>query len=278
MCLAWDFLLSKDRIWVAWFRNCYLKKASYWNVVVKGSSSAVWRSIVAVRDFIKSNYRFQIGNGQKTKVFLDPWCEGKFLSEIFNRRTLGCLSRDKNICMSAIITDGQWDEGILGNTTQDLMQAFKNLLMIAGEDQLQWHTPPFGFQKAWEAARVKNQEVTWATLCWNGGRPRWSVHAVLIMHRAVISHDFLQKRGFALASRCYLCYNEVENVDHLVCGCEYVWKVWSFLSHVCSWNLHRVFALADLLLQFDQSQRKDVKKIIPSLFYSYTIFYMVGEE
>ncbi|XP_059664040.1 uncharacterized protein LOC132309778 [Cornus florida] len=74
--LTWDFLLSKDRLWVAWFKENYLRHSSFWNVIPKESFSSIWKNIVAVRDIIKENCRYRIGNGQQIQVFLDPWCEG----------------------------------------------------------------------------------------------------------------------------------------------------------------------------------------------------------
>ncbi|XP_059629660.1 uncharacterized protein LOC132272550 [Cornus florida] len=72
--LTWDFLLSKDRLWVAWFKENYLRHSSFWNVIPKESSSSIWK--IAGREIIKENCRYRIRNGQQIQVFLDPWCEG----------------------------------------------------------------------------------------------------------------------------------------------------------------------------------------------------------
>ncbi|XP_059663418.1 uncharacterized protein LOC132309082 [Cornus florida] len=168
--------------------------------------------------------------------------------------------------MREFIKDGQWDEDTLRNTTKDLVQLFRKLLIAGGEDSVQWITP-FGFNAAWEAARLRNLEVEWVGLCWNRGRPRWSMHSVLVIHKAILSLDFLQKRGVALANRCYLCYTDGETLDHMFCDCDNTWQVWSFLFEVCGWTLQRVHGITDLIEQFTQHfQRQTTKKMARMIF------------
>ncbi|XP_059628877.1 uncharacterized protein LOC132271502 [Cornus florida] len=134
--LTWDFLLSKDKLWVAWYKRYYLRQSSFWNVTPKVSSSSIWKSMVAIKDIIKQNCRYRIRNGHKIKVFLDPWCEGKCLGDLFNRRLLGSLNRNKQSVLSDLIVDGQDDEEQLNNTSQKLQQVFHNQRIFGGEDQL----------------------------------------------------------------------------------------------------------------------------------------------
>ncbi|OVA04216.1 Reverse transcriptase zinc-binding domain [Macleaya cordata] len=37
--------------------------------------------------------------------------------------------------------------------------------------------------------------------------------------------DF-QVRGFSLASQCYMCYYEVEDLEHILWSCKMVEKIW----------------------------------------------------
>ncbi|XP_059635577.1 uncharacterized protein LOC132277741 [Cornus florida] len=188
----YNSLLSKDRIWVAWFQHCYLRTSSFWNVVPRINSSAMWRSLLAVRDVVKENCRYRIGDGLNVKVFLDLWCEGKMLSDLFNHRLLRCLSRNKNISMHELIIEGEGDVSQLNNTSHELIQMFQNQKIHGEVDEIQWVTT-FSFKAAWEATRFRLQELNWAGLCWSGGRPRWSVHAVLqaVLNSPGIADDIL---------------------------------------------------------------------------------------
>ncbi|XP_059623157.1 uncharacterized protein LOC132266319 [Cornus florida] len=53
------------------------------DIDMRDADSSIWKSIVAVRDVIKVNCRYKIGNGHNIKLFLDPWCE-ELLGEKIN--------------------------------------------------------------------------------------------------------------------------------------------------------------------------------------------------
>ncbi|XP_059654967.1 uncharacterized protein LOC132301756 [Cornus florida] len=120
--LACDFLLSKDRIWVAWFERCYLKQASFWNMVPKVTSSSIWKSIIVIRGIMKGNCKYKIRNGQNIEVFIDPWYEGQFLGDSFSHRLLRYLNSNKMSCLSEFIVNNQWDDERMLNTNQEVMQ------------------------------------------------------------------------------------------------------------------------------------------------------------
>ena len=45
----------------------------------------------------------------------------------------------------------------------------------------------------------------------------------------VLTLEQLQRRGFSLANRCFLCLSEVETVDHLLLHCVKAWVLWNLL-------------------------------------------------
>ncbi|XP_059638815.1 uncharacterized protein LOC132281094 [Cornus florida] len=143
--LAWDFLLSKDRLWVAWFNKRYLTNASYWSVIPKVNHSSIWKSIVSVRDTLKVQCSYRIGNGDKIKNFMDPWCEGQFLSEVFSYRTLRQVSSNKQIDLSSFIVQNQWQFDDVPFVVQQFFQQFR---IHGGEDQLLWNNKSFTFKAA----------------------------------------------------------------------------------------------------------------------------------
>ncbi|XP_059635391.1 uncharacterized protein LOC132277561 [Cornus florida] len=197
-----------------------LKKATYWSVVPRATHSIIWKSIVALREILKTNCRFRIGDGETIKLFLDPWCDGKFLSKEFSFRSLRALATDKSTALSKFLLQGQWQFVDIPLQIQNYIQQFK---IYRGEDTILWQHNVFTYKVAWEACRLSKPEVFWLSLIWTSGRPRWAVLGVLILQNSVLTASNVQRRGISLASRCCLCYNHKESVDHLFVECEYAW-------------------------------------------------------
>ena len=45
----------------------------------------------------------------------------------------------------------------------------------------------------------------------------------------VLTLEQLQRRGYSLANKCFLCLSEVETVDHLLLHCVKTWVLWNLL-------------------------------------------------
>ncbi|XP_059658599.1 uncharacterized protein LOC132304917 [Cornus florida] len=211
-----------------------------------------WKKLAApkeegVREVIRSNSRFKIGNGNTIKLFLDPWCDGNFLSDFYSYRVLHRLSRDKKKNIGDFIDEGQWNVDLI---PVELHQFFFQYNIQGGADKFYWHETHFTFKSAWHACRIKIQEVFWFNLCWNDGRPRWSAYAVLVLQNAVITNTYLQQKGFSLASKCVLCCKSIESGDHLFCCCDFSWKVWMSLVDICHWILQPFDSIQALALDY----------------------------
>ena len=55
----------------------------------------------------------------------------------------------------------------------------------------------------------------------------------------VLTQEQLQRKGFSLANRCFLCLSEEETVDHLLLHCVKTWVLWNLLFSLfgISWTL-----------------------------------------
>uniref|UniRef100_A0A5B7B642 Reverse transcriptase zinc-binding domain-containing protein n=1 Tax=Davidia involucrata TaxID=16924 RepID=A0A5B7B642_DAVIN len=73
--------------------------------------------------------------------------------------------------------------------------------------------------------------------------------------------DNLQRRGFILASRCWMCKKKEESVNHLLIHCEVPQNAWNLLLALfgCSWVFPA--SVKELLCCWQGAQvRKDLKK------------------
>ena len=60
-------------------------------------------------------------------------------------------------------------------------------------------------------------------------QPKLSFFAWEASWGRVLTLDRLQKRGWALANRCFLCHTCEESIDHLLIHCEKTREVWMLL-------------------------------------------------
>ena len=67
-------------------------------------------------------------------------------------------------------------------------------------------------------------------LIWNSLVPsRVSFFAWEATWKKVITLDRIQRRGFSLANRCYLCLSEEKSIDHILLHCELARSLWNLL-------------------------------------------------
>ncbi|XP_059658794.1 uncharacterized protein LOC132305131 [Cornus florida] len=164
--LAWDFILSKDRIWVPWFKNRYSSLSTYWNAVPKISHSILWKNLINIRDVMHLNIKFSIGNGQIFKLLSDPWCEGHSLLQKFGHRIVRRLGFAWDSFLSSLMDNGGWNLHILQDTIFHPIRDYIQTLVIHDrEDKYTWDGGSFSFKNAWKGCRVMHPEVLWYRMC-----------------------------------------------------------------------------------------------------------------
>lgn len=83
----------------------------------------------------------------------------------------------------------------------------------------------------WNATRIKNPIVEWYRWVWNNKHPRrWNLHAWKCLLDKLPTLEYLQYRGFQLASRCSLCEVECESSTHILFRCDFLEKIWREIS------------------------------------------------
>lgn len=98
-----------------------------------------------------------------------------------------------------------------------------------GEDTITWALNAMGFtlHSAWNAICPQSLALPWAKFIWcKGVIPRHAFCAWSALHRCLLTHDLLQQWWFALVSRCSLCRDDFEMLDHLLWSCNFSSQVW----------------------------------------------------
>ena len=81
----------------------------------------------------------------------------------------------------------------------------------------------------------------------------------------ILTSDNLRKRGLPVVSRCYLCMQAAESVDHLLLHCDWAWHMWTtvFRLFEVQWVMPRT--VSDLLSCWldGVGQRSELWRIVP---------------
>ncbi|XP_059638715.1 uncharacterized protein LOC132280989 [Cornus florida] len=229
--LAWDFLLSKDRLWISWFHHRYTTSSNFWNAIPKISHSILWKNMINVRETLLNAIHFSIGDGQFFKAISDPWCEGATLLQKFGYRIVRRLGFTWNSSLSQLMIDGGWNFELL---EEDIFKPIRDCLCTltihSRTDRLLWDRGNFTFKNVWESCRVINPEVNWSKICWGKARPRLSVNGVFLFQDRLSSMYNLQIRKVQLAPRCSLCLQGIDTRNHLFVQCLFARNFWKWLA------------------------------------------------
>ncbi|WMV51897.1 hypothetical protein MTR67_045282 [Solanum verrucosum] len=104
------------------------------------------------------------------------------------------------------------------------------------DDVLLWQEDSkgdFSVKFAYKALnRTGGQEKDWPwKMIWKPKVPyKVNCFTWLLAKEAVLTHENLNKRGYQLASRCYLCGEQAETVNHLFLHCKWTKQLWRMFT------------------------------------------------
>jgi hypothetical protein len=84
-----------------------------------------------------------------------------------------------------------------------------------------------GYAKLLEQPHVPPNPVTWKGLWCHKTIPKIDLFCWLMCHNRILTEDRLKKRGFHGPSRCLMCFENEENVCHLMLECKFVEEIWN---------------------------------------------------
>ena len=133
------------------------------------------------------------------------------------------------------------------------------------EDRVRWI---FSIKSLYNSLQPVSLVSFPSKIIWNSCvQPKLSFFAWEASWERVLTLDCLQKRGWALANRCFLCQMFEESIDHLLLHCEKTRKVWMFLLSLFGVSWVFSFLVKETLLgwrgSFVGKKRKEVWQVGP---------------
>ncbi|XP_026458646.1 uncharacterized protein LOC113359187 [Papaver somniferum] len=76
-------------------------------------------------------------------------------------------------------------------------------------------------------------KLHWYKKIWNPAvLPSTSANVWEIARNVCATEENLRKKGFQFASRCYICHDEEDNIEHILWKCDFSTSLWNWLSGI----------------------------------------------
>uniref|UniRef100_M1CC58 Reverse transcriptase zinc-binding domain-containing protein n=1 Tax=Solanum tuberosum TaxID=4113 RepID=M1CC58_SOLTU len=204
---------------------------------------SVWRSIRNLWLLVKDRIKIKVGNGEKVAFWNDIWCGQETLKQAFPE--LHSLSQAQEASVADLWTGQGWNLHLRRNLNDweitsiarfhDTMARATNL--TEEQDRLIWkgeRKGEFTVSSAYRELRPsEEQQAGWPwRMIWRTKIPyKVNFFTWLLAKEEVLTHENLNKRKHNLCSRCYLCEEQVETVNHLFLHCKWTDQLWQMFIH-----------------------------------------------
>jgi ribonuclease HI len=214
----------------------------------KAGSSFTWQSILAGLTTFKRGYIWRVGNGEKIKIWEDPWIPSSANRRILTPRGGAIYTRVSELLCP--IT-GQWDETLLNGLFNpiDVTRILQIPISTQGfEDFISWHftkhgqyTVRSGYHLQWRhqfgpstgqlaIPSVSALNPVWKTL-WQLKIPaKVKIFAWRALHGIIPLKAILANRHIGTSGSCPVCNLDAEDIRHLLFTCPAATIVWQNLG------------------------------------------------
>ena len=127
------------------------------------------------------------------------------------------------------------------------------------------YTAAEGYRSLLTVPHVAPNPIQWNFVWSSKSIPKVDLFCWNVVHRSILTTENLRKRGLEGPSRCALCKNDEENIDHLLLSCSFSKEVWKEALTVNPPNFNVPELTADLFTRWVhcspfQLSKKDLLK------------------
>ena len=210
----------------------------------KAYGVGLWKAVNKVGQLVTPFFGFEVGDGKNVSFWKDKWCEINPLCEAFP--SLFAIATSKETWVNEVWTAegerrGSWTPTFNRLFNDWEMEEVGRLLCCLDgkkvradeEDRVRWvgsKDGVFSVKSLYRALQPVSSASFPSKIIWMSyAQPKISFFAWEASWGRVLILDRLQKRGWALTNRCFLCQMCGELIDHLLLHCEKTREVWMLL-------------------------------------------------
>ena len=240
----------------------------------------LWKGIRMDWELVGDKMVFIVGNGRGVRFWRDRWCGDFPLCVSFP--SLFALTIDKEAQVADIwdlLAEGGWNPCFSRAFNDwEVEEAESFLERLHGkrvledvEDMVSWFetkSGKFSFKSLYFALEAGCSSLFPSSYIWNVNvQPKISFFAWEATWGKTLTLDMVQKRGWALANRCFMCLEKEETIDHLLLHCSKTRVLWDLIFTLfgVSWVLPS--SVRETLLSWQGSfvgkKRKKVWRVAP---------------
>ncbi|XP_026428416.1 uncharacterized protein LOC113324313 [Papaver somniferum] len=211
---------TEDEEWTNFMIAKFKNKKGEWIEYYKQSS--IWPDI---------NLAWLVGDGKIISVWKDKWVKNYPLIERHHGDAY--ITQNCDMKVQDLIQDGEW------RIPEKMLQYFElNELPVmgSGKDRRIWTNDLAGiFTVAKAAQSVRNHypKESWTQQVWQPCiHPYTSTNLWKILKGACETEEAVRKKGFSTVSKCYLCGNNNDTLQHILWACDFRSRIWHWLGGV----------------------------------------------
>ncbi|RVX07309.1 putative ribonuclease H protein [Vitis vinifera] len=288
----WRFACAKEELWKKVLEAKYGKEEFGWRTRKANGAFGVgvWKEILKESTWCWENMGFKVGKGSRIRFWTDLWCGNSVLSQDFPN--LFSMAAHRNVTVEecwdqntgqggwilGLLRDlNDWEVGLVGN----ILAVLRDYSVTMEDDAVCWKKGEDGLFKIKYAYNVlaNSHGLDFPhSNVWVGKVPtKIAFFAWEATWGKVLTLDRLQRRGWHLPNRCFLCGCEEETINHILIHCTVAKGLWNIILALCGVQWVFPNSVKEVLSSWKGSfvgrKRKEVWKAIP-LF----IFWNIWKE
>lgn len=236
----WRFCTEDGALWRRFIAGKYGLFSQWTTEEVMGSfGCCVWKTIRRLWPQFNDNIYISVGNGLKTDFWNEIWKGDDSLRNLFPN--LYTLSLQRSATVAQVWSQQGWNLVFRRALNDWEIEDVARLLEVLNtppaisqrKDKPIWklHSKGMFTVKSCYWRINVNQSVTkkWPwKLVWKTRSPlKVACFVWLVIRKACLTHEALQKRGMQFYSRCFMCEQKAEVNNHLFIHCKAASKLWN---------------------------------------------------
>ena len=275
---CWRFANERESLWRKVIRSKFGEDYGGWSSgdIKGGFGVGLWKEIRKEWTHLFQNTYLDLGNGSRISFWKDAWCGEEALSLTFPY--LFRLTAQKNARVADLWNwesgEGGWNPIFLRSFNNWEMEEVDRFLQILCRKQINplmedkiifkgSRNDGFSVKIMYRVLDCSPQVVFPSRSIWNPViPPRWGFFAWEASWGRVLTLDQLQRRGRALANRCFLCEEKEENINHLLLHCKKAKMLWDLVLSIVGTSWVFPNSVIQMLLSWQGAPVGKKRKII----------------